>query len=89
MDCKKPNPATLSQNCIKVNFGIVEDMIWTQIRFYFLQQQNVTQFSENPLIHQKHENDVLCGNVNMEVSPTSGNYAISRIPNFSTIITHL
>ena len=39
-------------------------------------------------IHQKRQNDVLCGNRNMDVSPMSGNYAIGRTPNFSANISH-
>ena len=51
-------------------------------------RQNVTQFSQNPLIHQKSQNDVLRGDVN--VSSNSGNYAIGRTRNFSaSIFTHL
>ena len=50
------------------------------LHFNSLPQQNVTQFSQNPLIHQKRQNEVLRGNMNMNVSPKSGNYAIGRTP---------
>ena len=46
-------------------------------------RQNVTKFSQNPLIHQKSQNDVLPGDVN--VFPKSGNYVIGRTRNFSHI----
>ena len=58
------------------------------LHFNILPRQDVTQFSQNPLIHQKSQNDVLCGDVN--ISPKSGNYAIGRTRNFSaSISTHL
>lgn len=56
------------------------------LHFNSLPQQNVTQFSQNPLIHQKRQNEVLRGNMNMNVSPKSGNYAIGRTPIFSASI---
>ena len=37
--------------------------------FNVLLYQNVTQLFQNPLIHQKCQNDLLCGNVNMDISP--------------------
>ena len=60
------------------------------LHFNILPQQNVTQLSQNPLIHQKSQNDILCGNVNMDFSPMSSNYAINHTQNFSaSIFTHL
>ena len=38
------------------------------LHFNIFLQQNVTQFSQNPAIHQKRQNDVLPDNVNMDVS---------------------
>ena len=38
------------------------------LHFNILLQQNVTQFSQNPAIHQKRQNDVLPDNMNMDVS---------------------
>ena len=68
-------------------------MIWTKIKSYYILifcPGRMPQFSQNLLIHQKSENDVLCFNVNMDVRPMSGNYAISRTRNFSaSIFTHL
>ena len=66
-------------------------MLWAQIRFYYihfnsLPKQSITQFFQNPLIHQKRQNEVLRGNMNMNVSPKSGNYAIGRTPIFSASI---
>ena len=58
------------------------------LHFNVLMRQNVTQFSQNPLIHQKRQNNVLCGNKNMDVSPNPGNYAIGSTPNFSASISH-
>ena len=58
------------------------------LHFNILLCQNVTQLSQNPLIHQKRQNDLLCGNVNMDISPKSGNYPISYRPNFSASISH-
>ena len=60
------------------------------LHFNILPQQNVTQLSQNPLIHQKSQNDILCGNVSTDFSPVSGNYAINHTQNFSaSIFTHL
>ena len=58
------------------------------LHFNILLRQNVTQFSQNPLTHQKRQYDVLCGNVNLDVSPKSGNYAIGRTPNFPESTSH-
>ena len=56
------------------------------LHFNGLPQQSVTQFFQNPIIHQKRQNEVLRGNMNMNVSPKSGNYAIGRTPIFSASI---
>ena len=58
------------------------------LHFNILLRQNVTHFFQNPLIHQKHQNDVLCGNVHMDVSPKSGNHPIDHTLNFSASISH-
>ena len=58
------------------------------LHFNILLQQNVTQFCQNPLIHQKRQNDTSRGNMNMDVSPKSGIYAIGRRPNFSASISY-
>ena len=50
------------------------------LHFNILLRQNITQFSQNPPIHQKRHN-VLYGNVNMDISPKSGNYSIDHTPN--------
>ena len=66
-------------------------MIWTQIRFYYILifcYSKTSQFSQNPPIHQKCQNDVLCGNMNMDVPPKSDNYAIIHRPNFSVSFSH-
>ena len=49
------------------------------LHFNILPWQNVTQFAQNPVIRRKSQNDVLCGNVNMDVSLMSSNYAISQV----------
>ena len=38
------------------------------LHFNIFLLQNVTEFSQNPAIHQKRQNDVLPDNVNMNVS---------------------
>ena len=59
------------------------------LHFNILLQKNITQFSQNPPIHQKRQNDVLSCNMIMDVSPKSGNFDISRRPNFSASISHI
>ena len=59
------------------------------LRFNILLQQNVTQFSQNPPIHEERQNDVSRCNVIIDVSPKSGNVDINRRPNFSASISHI
>ena len=71
---------------------LVEDMIWTHkilLHFTILLQQNIKQFSQNPPIYQKRQNDVLRGNLNMDVSSKSGNFDIGRRPYFSASISYI
>ena len=66
-------------------------MIWTQIRFYYILIFWYSKMSNSFLkIHQKSQNDVLCGNKNVDVSHMSGNYAIGPYTEFlSKYFTHL
>ena len=58
------------------------------LHFNILLQQNVTQFSQNPSVQQKRQNDFYRDNINMHLSPKSGNYATGCIPTFSESISH-
>ena len=94
VDSKKQKPGTLNHTYIKllVNFGRMGDMIWTQIRFCYILIFCHSKTSHSFLrIHRstkKRHNHVSRGNMNMDVSPKSGNYAIGRKPNFSASISH-
>ena len=58
------------------------------LHFNILLPQNVTQFSQNPFVQQKRQNDFYRDNINMHLSPKSGNYAIGCTPTFSESISH-
>ena len=48
-----------------------------------------SQFSQNPPVYQKHQNNVLHCNVIMDVSPESGSFEMGCRPNFSASISHI
>ena len=56
--------------------------------FNILLQQNVTQFSQNPLIHQKRQNDV-CVAISIRTSPLNQVIMLSAVDRISQQVFHV